>query len=291
MTSRRTSSASGAFIVDRLAAALVLSGAYDETYFAAGTEEYRRVFTASLGARPASWASAATSPGSRSRAASTCCSSRVGHPAAAAQPYAGRRVIQRLRSRGAARPPDPHRRRAAARRGARRRAPARVLARLLDHRLRHRRRARPSPRPAPASRSWAAPPTSPSIVASRQVDTLLIAEGAFEHGTTLRQMAWELEKHAHLEIAVAPEPHRRRRRPRRDPSGGGPAARLRRPHPRPGRRPLGQAGLRHRRLARAAGALVAAVAVGGAAHQARTTAARCSSGRPASAATARPSSA
>ena len=43
-----------------------------------------------------------------------------------------------------------------------------------------------------------------SIVAGRDVDTLLFAEGAFEHGTTLRQMAWELEKYSHLEIAVAP---------------------------------------------------------------------------------------
>ena len=31
------------------------------------------------------------------------------------------------------------------------------------------------------------------IVANRQVDTLLIAEGAFAHGSTLRQTAWALE--------------------------------------------------------------------------------------------------
>ena len=42
------------------------------------------------------------------------------------------------------------------------------------------------------------------IVAERDVDTLLIAEGAFAPGHTLRQAAWALEGLHHLEIAVAP---------------------------------------------------------------------------------------
>ena len=38
------------FIVVGWLVALWLTGAYDEAYFAAGTDEYRRVFTATLGA-------------------------------------------------------------------------------------------------------------------------------------------------------------------------------------------------------------------------------------------------
>jgi exopolysaccharide biosynthesis polyprenyl glycosylphosphotransferase len=42
------------------------------------------------------------------------------------------------------------------------------------------------------------------VVASHDVDTLLVAEGAFAHGNTLRQTAWELESFRDVQIAVAP---------------------------------------------------------------------------------------
>ena len=194
--------ASGAFIVIGWLLALVLNGAYQETYFAAGTEEYRRVFTASLAAAGLVGIGCYLARFPLSRGFYVLLFA-VGIPLLLLSRYAGRRVIQRLRSRGRL-----------SRQILIAGAPQHVEA-LADVLQRE---------------SWlgysiigcltadeqALPETSTgipvlgrtrdaaSIVASRRVDTLLFAEGAFEKGTTLRQMAWELEKYSHLEIAVAP---------------------------------------------------------------------------------------
>ena len=260
MTSPENVAASGAFIVVGWLRRSVLFGAYDKSYFA---RRHRRV-----------------PPGAHGldrRAAGLvgigCYLTRfplsrgfyvllfvLGVPLLMLSRYAGRRVIQRLRTRGAlsrriliaGAPAHVEARR--------RRAPARVLAGLLHHRLPDRRRAGRAHRdPHRHPGAGPHPRRRPASWPVAEVDTLLIAEGAFEEGTTLRQMAWELEKHADLEIAVAPSltdvaAARVEVRP-----VAGPAAGLHRPHPRAGLRALGQARLRHRRLTRSAPALLAPV--------------------------------
>ena len=195
-------SASAAFIVIGWLAALVFTGSYHESYFAAGTEEYRRVFTASVGAAALVGIGCYVTRFPLSRGFYVLLFA-LGIPLLLLTRLAGRRVIQRLRSRGRL-----------SRQILIAGAPQHVEA-LADVLQRE---------------SWlgysiigcltADAPGEPEtktgipvlgrtrdaarIVATRDVDTLLFAEGAFENGTTLRQMAWELEKFSDLEIAVAP---------------------------------------------------------------------------------------
>jgi exopolysaccharide biosynthesis polyprenyl glycosylphosphotransferase len=194
--------ASAAFIVLGWLAALIISGAYQESYFAAGTEEYRRVATASVGAAALVGVGCYVTRFPLSRGFYVLLFA-IGIPLLLLTRLAGRRVIQRLRSRGRL-----------SRQILIAGAPQHVEA-LADVLQRE---------------SWlgysiigcltADAPSSPEtrtgipvlgrtrdaarVVAERDVDTLLFAEGAFENGTTLRQMAWELEGFRQLEIAVAP---------------------------------------------------------------------------------------
>ncbi|WP_344304205.1 sugar transferase [Nocardioides bigeumensis] len=195
-------SASAVFIVAGWLAALALSGAYAESHFAVGTEEYRRVFMASLAAAGLVGIGCYLAQFPLSRGFFVLLFT-LGIPMLMLSRFLGRRVIQRLRRGGRL-----------TRQILIAGAPQHVEA-LADVLMRE---------------SWLGysiigcltadgPPPSETltgipvlgrtrdaerIVGSRDVDTLLIAEGAFEEGASLRQMAWDLEKHKDLEIAVAP---------------------------------------------------------------------------------------
>ena len=194
--------ASGAFIVTGWLLMLFVFGAYDRSYFGAGADEYRRVLTASLAAAALVGIGCYLTQFPLSRGFYVLLFV-LGVPLLLVSRHAGRRVVQRLRTRGAL-----------SRRILIAGAPAHVEA-IADVLTRE---------------SWlgysivgcltadepAAPETrtgipvlgrtrdAAAVVSRYEVDTLLIAEGAFEAGTNLRQTAWELEKHTNLEIAVAP---------------------------------------------------------------------------------------
>ena len=195
-------SAAGVFIVVGWLAALVISGAYQDSHFAAGTEEYRRVFTASLAAAGLVGIGCFLARFQLSRGFFVLLFT-LGIPLLLLSRYAGRRVIQRLRSRGRL-----SRRILIA--GAPRHVEA--LADVLqreswlgysiigcvtanDH---------PYPETRTGIPILGRTEDLAEVVAGRSVNTLLIAEGAFAHGNSLRQTAWELEGHRDLQIAVAP---------------------------------------------------------------------------------------
>jgi exopolysaccharide biosynthesis polyprenyl glycosylphosphotransferase len=193
---------SGAFIVGGWLVMLVFTGAYDETYFAAGTDEYRRVFTASLGAAGLVGIGCYLTSFPLSRGFYVLLFT-FGIPLLLLSRYAGRRVIQRLRSKGRLV------RRILIAGGPRHvEAVADVLKResWLGYSIIGCVTAHEHPYPETRTGIPVLGRTTDvaDIVAAREVDTLLIAEGAFAHGNTLRQTAWELEGFRHLQIAVAP---------------------------------------------------------------------------------------
>ena len=195
-------SAAGLFIVVGWLAALVISGAYDDSHFAAGAEEYRRVFTASLAAAGLVGIGCYLARFPLSRGFYVLLFA-LGIPLLLLSRCAGRRVIQRLRSRGRL-----SRRILIA--GAPRHVEA--LADVLqreswlgysiigcvtanDH---------PYPETRTGIPILGRTADVADVLAGRQVDTLLIAEGAFAPGSSLRQTAWALEGQRDLQIAVAP---------------------------------------------------------------------------------------
>ena len=195
-------SAAGVFIVVGWLTALVISGAYDESHFAAGAEEYRRVFTASLAAAGLVGIGCYLARFPLSRGFYVLLFA-LGIPLLLLSRYAGRRVIQRLRTRGRL-----SRRILIA--GAPRHVEA--LAAVLkreswlgysiigcvtanDH---------PYPETRTGIPILGRTADVAEVLAGRRVDTLLIAEGAFAPGSSLRQTAWALEGQRDLQIAVAP---------------------------------------------------------------------------------------
>ena len=190
------------FVVVGWLVALWLAGAYVEAYFAAGTDEYRRVLTATIGAAGLIGIGCYLARFPLSRGFYVLLFA-LGLPLLLVGRYVARRIIQRLRRRGRL-----SRRVLIA--GAPRHveAVADVLKReswlgysiigcvtAHDHTYPETRTGIPIlGRTADVAQ----------IVADSQVDTLLIAEGAFSHGSSLRQTAWALEGNRHLQIAVAP---------------------------------------------------------------------------------------
>jgi len=181
---------------------LWFTGAYDETYFAAGADEYRRVFTASTAAAGLVGIGCYLANFPLSRGFFVLLFT-LGVPLLLLGRYTGRRIIQRLRSRGRL-----------ARRvliaGAPRyiEAVAGVLKRESWLGYSTIGCVTPNEHPYPETRTGipilGRTGDLVDIVDSRQVDTLLIAEGAFSHDTNLRQTAWALEGFRNLQIAVAP---------------------------------------------------------------------------------------
>lgn len=125
--------------------------------------------------------------------------------------------------------------------------------------------------------------TAESVLAEK-ADMVVFTEGAFPSATDFRRIAWDLEGHQ-VQMAVVPslsditgsDGHAPGRRP---------AARARRAAPEPGRLTWPQAGLRLRRGDAPAAARRARHGGRRDRHQGSRTADRCSSARPASAATA-----
>ncbi len=192
----------GIFIVIGWLVALWLTGAYDETYFAAGTDEYRRVFTATIAAGGLVGIGCFLTGFPLSRGFYVLLFA-LGLPLLLLSRYAVRRIIQRLRTRG------------------------RLLRRvLIAGAPRHvegiadvlKRESwlgystigcvTANEHPFPETRTGipilGRTSDLADIVAALEVDTLLIAEGAFGHDTNLRQTAWALEGFRNLQIAVAP---------------------------------------------------------------------------------------
>jgi exopolysaccharide biosynthesis polyprenyl glycosylphosphotransferase len=195
-------SAAGLFIVVGWLAALVISGAYDDSHFAAGAEEYRRVFTASLAAAGLVGIGCYLARFPLSRGFYVLLFA-LGIPLLLLSRCAGRRVIQRLRSRGRL-----SRRILIA--GAPRHveALADVLQResWLGYSIIGCVTANDHPYPETRTGIPILGRTADvvEVLADRQVDTLLIAEGAFAPGSSLRQTTWALEGQRDLKIAVAP---------------------------------------------------------------------------------------
>ncbi len=194
--------ASGAFIVAGWLAMLFVFGAYDKSYFGAGADEYRRVLTASLAAAGLVGIGCYLTQFPLSRGFYVLLF-MLGVPLLMLSRHAGRRVVQRLRTRGSL-----SRRIIIAGAPAHVEAVADVLKReswlgysivgclTADDQV--------EPETRTGIPVLGRTRDAAQLVAMHEIDTLLIAEGAFEEGTTLKQMAWELEKHADLEIAVAP---------------------------------------------------------------------------------------
>ena len=195
-------SSASVFILVGWLVALWSTGSYDETYFAAGTDEYRRVLTATLIAAALVGIGCYLARFPLSRGFYVLLFA-LGLPLLLLGRYALRRVIQRLRTRG------------------------RLIRRvLIAGAPRHVERVADvlkreswlgystigcvtaNDHPFPETRTGipilGRTSNLVAIVAERQVDTLLIAEGAFAHDTNLRQTAWALEGYRNLQIAVAP---------------------------------------------------------------------------------------
>ncbi|MEO5852543.1 MAG: sugar transferase [Nocardioides sp.] len=195
-------SAASVFIVVGWLVALWTTGSYDETYFAAGADEYRRVFTATLAAAALVGIGCYLARFPLSRGFYVLLFA-LGLPLLLLGRYAVRRIIQQLRTRGRL-----------ARRVLIAGAPRHVerVADVLkreswlgystigcvtanDH---------PFPETRTGIPILGRTSDLVSIVADLHVDTLLIAEGAFAHDSNLRQTAWALEGYRNLQIAVAP---------------------------------------------------------------------------------------
>ncbi len=190
------------FIVVGWLAALWVAGAYDETYFAAGADEYRRVLNATVGAAALVGIGCYLARFPLSRGFYILLFA-LGLPLLLLGRLVARRVIQRLRT---------HNR--LSRRVLIAGAPRHVegVAKVLER------------------ESWLGYSTVGCVTAHEHhypetrtgipilgrtadlvdiidgldVDTLLIAEGAFGHGESLRQTAWDLETFRGLQIAVVP---------------------------------------------------------------------------------------
>ena len=190
------------FIVIDWLVVLWFTGSYDEKYFAAGPDEYRRVFNATLIAAALVGIGCYLARFPLSRGFYVLLFA-LGLPLLLLGRFAVRRVIQRLRSRGRL-----------ARRVLIAGAPRHVerVADVLKREswLGYSTIGCVTANDHPFSETRTGIPilgrTSDlvAIVAERQVDTLLIAEGAFAHDTNLRQTAWALEGYRGLQIAVAP---------------------------------------------------------------------------------------
>lgn len=191
-----------AFIVVGWLAALWIAGAYDETYFAAGADEYRRVLNATVGAAALVGIGCYLARFPLSRGFYILLFA-LGLPLLLLGRFIARRFIQRLR-----------RRNRLTRRVLIAGAPrhiegiAKVLEReswlgystvgcvtAYDHHY-------PETRTGIPILGRTADVVD--IVADLDVDTLMIAEGAFAHGGSLRQTTWELESLRGLQIAVVP---------------------------------------------------------------------------------------
>lgn len=192
----------GTFIVVGWLIALWSFGAYDDTYFAAGADEYRRVFTASLAAAGLVGIGCFLTSFPLSRGFYVLLFA-VGTPLLLLGRFAARRTIQRLRRHGrlvrrVLIAGDPRHVEAV----------AGVLKRESWLGYSTIGCVTPTDHPYPETRTGIPVLGRTSdlvdLVGSRDVDTLLIAEGAFAHDTSLRQTAWALEGFHGLQIAVAP---------------------------------------------------------------------------------------